>query len=234
MRLTYTNSSLDGRDGGVVDWEQNDSRATAIRLVIADDHAIVREPLRAWFESEEPDFAVIGEAANGAEAIRYVQELRPDILLLDVCMPGVDGLEVARVLAETVPETRIVVLTGYDDTRRARAFVELGVAGYLPKETSLDQLTTVLRAVHTGHTCLAPIVARELRAQAGSPKGVTLTPRELDVLRLIAADRHNDEIAAELCVCVKTIESHVSRALGKLGVRSRAAAVMKARDLRLL
>lgn len=125
-------------------------------------------------------------------------------------------------------------MTGYVDAQQARAFVDLGVAGYLPKETPLHQLTAVLRTVHAGHTCLAPIAARQLRAQASPPKGVALTPRELEVLRLVATDHHNDEIAAELCVCVKTVESHVSRALGKLRVRSRAAAVLKARDLNLL
>lgn len=204
-----------------------------IRVVIADDYAPFREPLRAWLETQEPDFAVVGEAADGAEAIRSVRHLRPDILLLDVCMPSMDGLDVARALTDAVPATRIVVVTGYDHGRHTQAFVDLGVGGYLSKETPPAELATILRAVHAGYTCLAPVAARALRAPTGPAvaAGAPLTPREVEVLRLVAADRQNAEIAAELCVCVKTVESHVSGAMQKLGVRSRGGAVLKARDL---
>ena len=139
------------------------------------------------------------------------------------------------VLAESASATRIVVLTGYGEGRHVRAFVVLGTAGYLPKETPPQELAAILRSVRAGHTYFGSVAAQALRAETVTVAAARLlTPRELEVLRLIAADRHKAEIAAELCPCVKTVESHVSGALQKLGVRSRAAAVLRARDLDLL
>lgn len=214
--------------------EQATRRTGPIRVVIADDHAIVREPLCAWLETEESDFVVVGEAANGAQAIRLVEAHRPEILLLDVLMPGVDGVQVARILSKAVPDTRIVVLTGYPDARQARVLVDLGVAGYFPKETPLDELVAALRAVNTGQTCLARCAAQALCTQAAQERAPTLTVREREVLLLVATDRRNAEIAADLCVCIKTVQSHISSTLQKLGVHSRGAAVLKARELGLI
>jgi DNA-binding NarL/FixJ family response regulator len=127
-----------------------------------------------------------------------------------------------------------VVLTGYDDGRHAQAFFDLGAVGYLLKETPLDQLAVLLRAVYAGHTCFGAAAAGKLHASGGAPAASRLTPREAEVLRLVASDRQNAEIAAELCVCVKTVESHVSNVLQKMGVRSRGAAALKAHNLNLL
>jgi DNA-binding NarL/FixJ family response regulator len=202
-------------------------------VLLADDHPVTRAPLRVWL-NEEADIEVVGEAADGEEAVRLTRELRPDILLLDVWMPKLDGVAAAGVLRETAPTTRIVVLTGYASADHARMLTDLGVSGYLDKTTPLDQLTAALRLVHAGHTCLAPVAAPTLHAPMRPTTGGDLTPREVEVLRLVAADRHNAEIAAELCLSVKTVESHVSNALQKLEVRSRAAAVLRARDLGVL
>lgn len=200
-----------------------------ISVLLADDHALFREPLREWLD-EEPDFRVVGEAAGGDEAVRLTHQHRPDLLLLDLAMPGRDGIAVAEALGDAVPETRIVVLTAHDDEESVRRLAGLPISGFLSKSMRLDELAGALRLVHAGHGCFPPTVARFLRADA-EPTSTAQppTPRELDVLRLAAEALRYREIAARLSISERTVHSHVRDLFRKLGVTSRAEMVREAR-----
>jgi two-component system, NarL family, response regulator LiaR len=203
-----------------------------IRVLVADDHAVVREGLRAFLALQD-DVEVVGEAADGEEAVAAVASLQPDVALVDLVMPGVDGLEaIKRIRASNAP-TRVIVLTSFADEDKMLPAVRAGAVGYLLKDVDPQALVAAIRTVHDGETLLHPAVVRELvREVAGDgrepPPENPLTHREREVLALIARGRANKAIAFELGVAEKTVKTHVSNILAKLGVSDRTQAALLA------
>jgi len=201
-----------------------------IRLLLADDHAGWRAGIRAFLEPE-PDLEVIAEAADGQEIVRLARELRPDILLLDLKMPHLDGVQVTQALHTTLPDVRIVVLTAYDtDVESARALLHLGVRGYLSKAVLAGELVGALRSVHAGHVYLHPMVAALLYAPVRQPDEQEPTAREMEVLRLVAQGHRNAAIAGCLHVSERTVRFHLSNLFSKLGLSSRTELIHLARQ----
>jgi DNA-binding NarL/FixJ family response regulator len=204
-----------------------------IRVLIADDHPMVRQGLRVFLELE-PDLEVVGEAADGAEAAALTAELLPDVVLLDLVMPGVDGLAALETLAEQGLADRALVVTSFGEYRCALPALRAGARGYISKDVDPAALATAVRAVAAGHVLIGPQVAEALVAQAGAVgavgavghPGPQLTAREREVLELIAAGRSNREIARSLGLAEKTIKTHVSNILMKLGVADRTQAAL--------
>jgi DNA-binding NarL/FixJ family response regulator len=197
-----------------------------VRIVVADDHALVREGIRRVLD-EEPGFEVVAEAADGREALARVQELEPDVVVLDISMPGLSGLDVARRLREEHPEVRALILSMHDDTEYVLRAVRAGAAGYLLKDDAGPQLLRqAVRAVHAGDSFFSPAVASRLtdalRADptASEDPLEALTGRELEVLRLVTGGRSNKQIATELGISRRTVESHRESLMRKLGIRS--------------
>ena len=205
----------------------------SIRVLIADDHPMVRQGLRVFLELE-PDLEVVGEAADGAEAAALTAELLPDVVLLDLVMPGVDGLAALEMLAEQGLAERALVVTSFGEHRSALPALRAGARGYISKEVDPAALATAVRAVAAGHVLLGPQVSAALVAQAvrGSTNSMTeaqgpqLTAREREVLEQIAAGHSNREIARSLSLAEKTIKTHVSNILMKLGVADRTQAAL--------
>jgi DNA-binding NarL/FixJ family response regulator len=200
----------------------------AIRVLIADDHPVVRAGLTGMLAAE-PGLEVIGEAGSGDEAVAMARDLRPDVILMDLRMPGGDGVSAtARIRAE-LPETKIMVLTTYDTDADILRAVEAGAAGYLLKDLSRPELAAAIRAAARGETVLAPAVAGRLltRLRGGAPPEA-LSARETSVLGLIARGLTNAEIGRRLFISEATVKTHLTRACGKLGVSGRTAAVAKA------
>ena len=204
-----------------------------IRIVIAEDHQVVREGLRLFLDTQ-PDIEVVGEAANGLEALERVREARPDVLLLDLIMPEMDGLEVLRTVGRELPEVAVLVLTSALDDRMVIPAVRAGAAGYVLKTVSSSELVEAVRNVAAGKPVLHPeitrMLMREVRRGPGSIGGESFTQREMEVLSLIAHHMTNKEIARELGISEKTVKTHVSNILSKLGVSSRADAARYARE----
>ncbi len=207
-----------------------------IRVLIVDDHSVVREGLRAFLELQD-GIEVAGEAADGAEAIEQSRRLRPDVVLMDLVMPRVDGVEAMRGLRELSPETRVIVLTSFLEDDRLLPAIQAGAAGYLLKDVAPAELARAIRAAHVGQAIIDPVVAgRLVRAIAeGASVKVTeaghLTRREHEVLELIVAGRSNKRIAAELGISEKTVKTHVGHLLAKLDVADRTqAALLAIRD----
>jgi DNA-binding NarL/FixJ family response regulator len=208
-----------------------------IRVVVADDQAVVRAAFEALLGTQ-PDIEVVGTAADGAEAVRVCRELRPDVVLMDVRMPGVDGIEAIRTLmADGAAAPRALVLTTFDLDEHVYDALGAGASGFLPKEVTAEELFHAVRVVAAGDALLAPSVTRRLVAEfsrlrprlPGRPAELArLTARETEVLRLIAEGLSNAEIAARLVLGEETVKSHVSRVLTKLGLRDRAQAVVVA------
>ena len=213
-----------------------------IRILLADDHPILREGLRAVLETQ-PDFEVIAEAANGHEAMRLALALQPDILLLDLEMPLLDGVETIRRLRQQQPHFRIIVFTAFDNDERIIHAVQAGANGYLLKEAPRDELFSAIRITMAGGSLLQPVVASKLLRHMGHQPMVSshagtyshssehslpyepLTERELEVLNLLAQGMPNKEIAAQLIISERTAKFHVSSILGKLGATNRTEAV---------
>ena len=203
-----------------------------IRVLIADDHPMVRQGLRVFLELE-PDLEVVGEASDGAEAAALTAELLPDVVLLDLVMPGVDGLSALETLAEHGLADRALVVTSFGEYRSALPALRAGARGYISKDVDPAALATAVRAVAAGHVLLGPQVAEALVAQAvgggpvvGTAQGPQLTAREREVLEHIAAGRSNREIAKSLQLAEKTVKTHVSNILMKLGVADRTQAAL--------
>jgi NarL family two-component system response regulator LiaR len=204
----------------------------AIRLVIVDDHSVVREGLRAFLRLQE-GIDVVGEAAGGDEAIRVVAERSPDVVLLDLVMPGGDGVGAIRRLLEVAPTARVLVLTSFADDSQIFAAMAAGAAGYLLKDVDPAALADGIRDVHAGRPALHPSVAARLMRRGGGPARmlVDITAREHDVLRLVVEGLPNKQIAQRLGIGEKTVKTHVSRVLAKLGVADRTqAAVLAIRE----
>jgi DNA-binding NarL/FixJ family response regulator len=209
--------------------------ASAISVLVADDQQLIRAGFRVILENQ-PGIVVVGEAANGRDAVKLAQECEPAVVLMDIRMPVMDGLEAARQILATC-SSRVVVLTTFDTDEYVYEALRLGASGFLLKDSPPDQLTAAVRAVAAGDAMLDPTITRRLIgafANASpppselSPQLAALTPRELDVLRLIARGQSNLEIARELVVEESTIKTHVAHILLKLGLRDRVQAVIVA------
>jgi NarL family two-component system response regulator LiaR len=210
-----------------------------IRVAIADDHAVVRQGLRTFLELQG-DVEVVGEAVDGEEAVELVARTEPDVVLLDLVMPRVDGIEAIRRIRARCPATRILVLTSFADDHTVLPAVRAGAAGYLLKDVQPPELVAAIRTVHAGEALLAPTVATMLVEQlateeearngaaADAPAGPHLTPRELEVLAELARGRANKAIAFELGVSERTVKTHVSNILAKLGFTDRTQAAVYA------
>jgi DNA-binding NarL/FixJ family response regulator len=199
-----------------------------IRVVLADDHALVREGTAELLE-RSAGIRVVGQAADGREALRLVQALRPDVLLLDLAMPGLDGLEVTRRVRATAPSTAVVALTAHDEQAYVLAMLEAGATGYLSKTSRGHEVVQAVRAAAAGETVFSPGVGSGIARRALGERGApALTPRELDVLRAAARGLGNKQIAAELGMSARTVQTHLTSIFGKLGVSSRTEAVLLA------
>jgi DNA-binding NarL/FixJ family response regulator len=209
-----------------------------IRVIVADDHEVVRTGFAALLDTQ-PDFAVAGTARDGAEAVRICHDLHPDVVLMDVRMPGTDGIEATRQLTGSGQDgPRILILTTFDLDEYVYDALCAGASGFLLKDVTAERLFDAVRVVAAGEALLAPTVTRRLigefarqrrGAAAPSTAGLAaLTPRETQVLRLVAEGLSNPEIAARLVVTEETVKTHVSRVLGKLGLRDRTQAVVTA------
>ena len=195
-----------------------------LSILIADDHPVVRDGLRGMLESQL-DFEVVGEAADGAQAIKLVEELRPEIVLMDLRMPQVDGVTAIREIKSSQAETQILVLTTYDSDADILRAIEAGATGYLLKDSSREELYGAIRATARGDTVLAPSVAARLVGQMRAPAEERLSSRELEVLQLVAEGASNKDIASRLHISQATVKSHLIHVFGKLGVSDRTAAV---------
>ena len=204
-----------------------------IRLILVDDHPVVRHGLRGMLEAE-PDLTVVGEASSGPEGVRLAAELRPDIVLMDLRMPGGDGVEATASIVATVPGVRVMVLTTYESDRDILRAIEAGAGGYLLKDASPTELAEGVRAAVRGETVLAPSVASTLVRQVRSPAPPALSARETEVLRLVARGLTNADIGRELFIGEATVKTHLLRAFAKLDVADRTAAVTRAMSHGLL
>jgi DNA-binding NarL/FixJ family response regulator len=206
----------------------------SIRVVIADDHNIVRKGIRELL-SDEADIAVVGEARNGHEAVDLALALQPDVVVMDIAMPGLSGVEATRQIRAAAPGVRVLVLTAYDDDPYVYGLLDAGAAGYILKTAESREIVSAVRATATGQSVIDPAVAPRLIARLTQPtgKGDLLTERELDVLRLAARGRTNKQIGAELAISDRTVQNHLANIYAKLGVASRTEAVTEGlqRDL---
>jgi NarL family two-component system response regulator LiaR len=203
-----------------------------IRVLIADDHAIVRKGLCALLATE-PGIQVVGEARDGVEAVTQAQALQPDVLLMDLVMPRMDGLEATRRIIDCEPKVRILVLTSFGSDDMVFPAIKAGAAGYILKDSGPQELVQAIQQVHRGESSLHPAIARKLLRELASPtarqtEAETLTDRELEVLRLVASGRTNREIAGELGISEATVRTHVSHILRKLGLDTRTQAALYA------
>ena len=225
-----------------------------VRVLLADDQTLVRQGIRTLLELEE-GIEVVGAAANGREAVAAVERLRPDVVLMDVRMPELDGVAATRALAERFPEVAVIILTTFDDDEYVFEGLKAGARGYLLKDVSSDDIAEAVRTVAAGGALIQPSIARKVVAefgrlastsstgaaahgaaaapdQAGLPQ--PLTEREWEVLRAMAGGLSNREIADRLVITEGTVKNHVSNILGKLDARDRTQAILKAQSLRLL
>jgi NarL family two-component system response regulator LiaR len=211
---------------------------TPIRVLIADDHEIVRKGIRALLEAQ-PDIAVIGEASDGAEAVAQAQELHPDVILMDLVMPKLDGIEATKQITAKQPGTRVLVLTSFAADDKAFPAIKAGALGYLLKDSGPRELVHAIHQVYRGEPSLAPMIARKLLSELAAPASARprpgqcltadpLSAREMDVLRLIAQGKNNRDIAQELSITEMTVRTHVSNILGKLHLASRTQAALYA------
>ena len=199
-----------------------------IRILVADDHNIVRKGLRQFLE-DEPELEIVGEAADGMQAIEQARALKPDVVLMDLLMPVMDGIQATAVIRKELPETEVIALTSVLEDASVVDAVRAGAIGYLLKNTEADELIQAIRAAATGQVHLSPQAAARLMLEVHlSETPETLTERETDVLRLLASGHSNKEIARELIIGEGTVKSHVSKILAKLGLTSRTQAALYA------
>ncbi|MFI0464705.1 response regulator [Saccharopolyspora sp. 5N102] len=205
----------------------------AITLLIVDDHPVVRDGLRGMFDSAA-DIEVLGEASDGPSAVALAVELDPDVVLMDLRMPGGGGVAAIAELVRRGQRCKVLVLTTYDTDSDTLAAIEAGATGYLLKDAMRDELFAAVRAAAEGRTVLSPAVASRLVSRVRSPGEQPLSAREREVLGLVAKGRSNREIAADLFVSEATVKTHLTHLYGKLGVNDRAAAVAAAYDRGIL
>ena len=203
-----------------------------IRVLIVDDHEIVRKGIRALLATKR-DVQVIGEASNGAEAVDQAQALQPDVVLMDLMMPKVDGIQATQEITTALPGTRILVLTSFAADEQVFPAIKAGALGYLLEDSGPQELIQAIRQVYRGEPSLEPSVARKVLAELSHPAEKPLTPdpltaRELDILRLIAQGQSNKEISEKLVIAEETVHTHVSNILSKLHLASRTQAALYA------
>ncbi|MDX1520043.1 MAG: response regulator transcription factor [Anaerolineae bacterium] len=210
-----------------------------IRLILADDHAVVRAGTKQLLE-RQPDFNIVGEASDGEEAVRLAHELQPDVVVMDVRMPRMSGVEATRRIKEECPNVNVLVLTAHDDDEYVFALLQAGANGYLLKTAEFDELVKAIHTVVSGQSALAPEVTGKVVAQFTSGKSLPevlsntddqydgLTDRELGILRLVGQGLSNKQIGTELFISDRTVQAHLSNIFSKLGVSSRTEAVMYA------
>lgn len=199
-----------------------------VRIVMADDHHVVREALRMLLDLD-PELEVVGEAADGDQALRLARELRPDLILMDLVMPGMDGITAIAAVREELPSTEVLALTSVLDDAAIAEAIRAGAIGYLLKDTQAAALGPAVKAAAEGQVQLSPQVAASLARRAAAPKEQKpLSEREMDVLRLVARGKTNKEIARELRLGGETVKTHVSNILTKLGVQGRTQAALQA------
>lgn len=206
-----------------------------IRVVLADDHALVREGTRELLERED-DFEVVGEADDGEEAVKLVAGLQPDVALMDIAMPKLNGIEATRRIKAMCPATAVLILTAYDDDQYVFALLEAGAAGYLLKDVRARDLVQAVRAVNAGESVLHPVIARKVVNRfahpLGEPSGESaldrLTDREMEVLKLAARGMSNKDIAQQLVLSIRTVQGHLQNIFDKMQVGSRTEAVVQA------
>jgi two-component system, NarL family, response regulator LiaR len=200
----------------------------AIRVLIVDDHCVVREGLR-MFLVRDPDLEVVGEAADGAEALEQARQLRPDVVVMDLLMPVLDGIAATRAIRRELPESEVLALTSVLESASVVEAIRAGAIGYLLKDTQAAELRKAIKAAAAGQVQLSPQAAAYLLGAIRTPElPEPLTPREMDVLRLLAQGQSNKEIARALHLVEETVKSHVRHILAKLGVQSRTQAVLAA------
>src|SRR5919206_643856 len=209
--------------------------AARTRVMIVDDHAMVRSGLAA-FLSVADDFELVAEAENGNQALRLCGELKPDVVLMDLVMPGMDGVQTTRAIRERFPDIQVIALTSFPEDRLVQEVLEAGALSYLLKNVGADELARAIRAARVGQSTLAPEAAQALISRVTAPKapGHDLSPREREVLALMVQGLNNPDIAERLVVGRSTVKFHVSSILGKLGVQSRTEAVALAVQHRLV
>jgi DNA-binding NarL/FixJ family response regulator len=214
-------------------------QAERIRLLLADDHAVVRSGTRELLE-RQPDLHIVGEAVDGEEAVRLTEELQPDVVVMDVRMPKMSGVEATKRIKAENPDVRVLVLTAHDDDEYVFALLQAGANGYLLKTSEIDELVKAIRTVYAGQSALAPTVAGKVVAQFTGGKSLPdvlnqtqdqysgLTERELDILRLVGQGLSNKQIGKELFISDRTVQAHLSNIFSKLSVSTRTEAVMYA------
>jgi DNA-binding NarL/FixJ family response regulator len=204
-----------------------------IKILLAEDHVVVRQGTRQLLEREQ-DLEVIGEAGDGEEAVRLASQLQPDVVIMDVAMPKLTGIEATRQIKALLPSVAVLILTGYDYDEYIFGLMEAGAAGYLLKDVSGDDLIHAIRAVYAGEPVLHPIVARKLMTRFKSEAGKTvvagpeelLTQRELEVLKLAAKGMSNKDIGEALVISVRTVQAHLRDIFNRMGVGSRSEAIL--------
>jgi DNA-binding NarL/FixJ family response regulator len=204
-----------------------------IRVLVVDDQSLIRQGLKALLELD-PEITVIGEAENGQIAIQLAQELHPDVILMDIRMPLMDGVAATREISQKFPQIKVLVLTTFDDDEYVQAAINYGAMGYLLKDTPSEQLAVAIHAVHKGYTQLGPGIVRKLLTKSPLPPAKPspppvlqeLTPRELEILHLIATGANNREIAQQLFISEGTVKNHVTNILNRLNLRDRTQAAI--------
>ena len=204
-----------------------------IRILITDDHLVVRQGLRL-FLSDDPDMEIVGEAADGSQAVKLAQELKPDIVLMDMLMPVMDGITATAQIRAALPDTEVIAITSVLEDSAVIGAIKAGAIGYLLKDAEPEELRTAIKAAAAGQVHLAPKAAARLMREVRAPDNPqSLTEREIDVLRLIAGGKANKEIALDLTIGEQTVKTHVSNILMKLGVQSRTQAALYAAQIGL-
>lgn len=200
-----------------------------IRILIVDDHTVVRDGLNALL-SAEPGMDVVGTAGDGEEAIRLTGELKPDIILLDLVMPHMDGVQATRHIKQDHPDSRILILTSFGEDHQVYAAIKAGAMGYLMKDTSSDELIRAIRDTFAGKPVMQPDIAqklmREIQSQDESGPPESLTEREIEILQHLAKGKSNQQIADDLYLSERTVRTHITNILGKLGLSNRTQAVL--------
>jgi DNA-binding NarL/FixJ family response regulator len=205
-----------------------------IRILLVDDHSVVRQGLK-MFLALDPDLEVVGEAGNGAEALQLARELKPDVVLMDLLMPVMDGITATAAIHQALPDTEVIALTSVLEDASVTGAVRAGAIGYLLKDTQADELVRAIRAAAAGQVQLSPQALARLMREVRAPESPEkLTGRETDVLRLLAQGLSNKEIARDLSIGEKTVKTHVSNILSKLGVSSRTQAALYAVQIGLV
>ncbi len=205
-----------------------------IKIIVADDHTVLREGTRKILE-EEPDMEVIAEAYDGEEAVRLATQLKPDIVLMDIAMPKLDGIDATRQIKHACPDVNVLILSAHDDDQFVFKLLQAGAAGYLLKTVHTQELVSGVRAVHQGESVLHPTIARKVLSRiamtSGKPLNIAtsgeLTEREIGLLKLMTRGLTNKEIAGELGLSIRTVQGHVAQIFNKIGVSSRTEAVVR-------